>query len=429
MRVKDTYRPLGAMASEGLPPGLAAGIDAGLAVRAVDRPQTIALWRSRLALAQAPTPDATVIRPKARPAATPASRPNWSGLIAAAALGLVVLSTGSYFLVAPRLSPPVLAPHGMKGEEETQNKAAADAAAQQAQRKADDERAAAQQAAEEVRRKAAADAETKRLADEAHARAEADRQLAEQEATRKAAADAKQQADAQAAAASDKRFAEAAESALRLGQTERQRIQVALTSLGFETHGNDGLFGPRSREMIAAWQSAHGQPSTGFLNEQQHRLLIASAAHAIAKYDDEQKRRADEKKTEAEASLRTPQPATPGLPPQSGSNVATAAPANGGFDGIYSGGRSDKSGSQPISVQVRNGVGTGTWIVKRCNAQTDFVLRVYPDGNAILEVHGFNPQCQRIVATHPSHVVNNQVQFTWTTPDSRQDVALSRRVN
>ena len=46
---------------------------------------------------------------------------------------------------------------------------------------------------------------------------------------------------------------------------ERQRLQVALTSLGFDTRGNDGVFGPRSREMVAAWQKARNEPPTGFL--------------------------------------------------------------------------------------------------------------------------------------------------------------------
>ena len=45
----------------------------------------------------------------------------------------------------------------------------------------------------------------------------------------------------------------------------RQRIQVALTSLGFDTRGADGAFGPRSREMIAAWQRARKRPVTGYL--------------------------------------------------------------------------------------------------------------------------------------------------------------------
>ena len=42
--------------------------------------------------------------------------------------------------------------------------------------------------------------------------------------------------------------------------TDRQRLQLALTSLGFDTRGTDGFFGPRSREMIAAWQKARRSP-------------------------------------------------------------------------------------------------------------------------------------------------------------------------
>ena len=48
--------------------------------------------------------------------------------------------------------------------------------------------------------------------------------------------------------------------AASLLEADRQRLQVALTSLGFDTRGNDGVFGPRSREMIAAWQKARNQP-------------------------------------------------------------------------------------------------------------------------------------------------------------------------
>jgi hypothetical protein len=80
-----------------------------------------------------------------------------------------------------------------------------------------------------------------------------------------------------------------------------------------------------------------------------------------------------------------------------------------------------------LSIQVTNGVGTGTWFVKRCNARTDFTVRLYPAGNAILEVHGYNSQCERVISTHAARLPNNQVQFTWNTPESRQDLVLSRR--
>jgi ATPase subunit of ABC transporter with duplicated ATPase domains len=103
---------------------------------------------------------------------------------------------------------------------------------QQAKQKAEAE--AQQKAAAEAQRKAAAEAQQK-------AAAEA-QQKAAAEAKQKAEAEAKQQVEAEAAA---QKSAEAAETALRLAPADRQRIQVALTSLGFDTHGADGVFGPR----------------------------------------------------------------------------------------------------------------------------------------------------------------------------------------
>jgi serine/threonine protein kinase len=448
--LEDTYRPLGTMASTGLSSSLAAGIDAGLAVRAADRPQTIAAWRSGLALAAVPSADSTIIRPKPRLDATPgpppgpAARTKRIGFIAAAALGLVMLAAGGYFLLTPKPAPSVPALHDSNAEatdkqqhvaEAARNSATtdADAAAAQAQRKADEEKAA--QLAEEARRRA--DAETRRLADEALARAQADRQLAAQEAARnaeakqKADAEARQQLAAQGTAVGDKKSAEAAETALRLSLSDRQRIQVALTSLGFDTRGYDGVLGARSREMIAAWQNARSQPPTGFLSESQYQLLLGGAAQALARYDDEQKKLADEKrkKAEEEASLAATPPARPASPAQPGATAAGTSPATGTFDGIYSGRISYKSGSQPISIQVVNGVGAGTWMVRRCNARSDFTIRVYPDGNAILDVHGYNTQCERAVGSHAGRMNNNQVQFIWNTAEGQQDVAFSRRAN
>ncbi len=94
---------------------------------------------------------------------------------------------------------------------------------------------------------------------EAQQKAEAEaKKKADAEAKQKADAEAKQKADAEAAA---QKAAEAAETALKLSQPDRQRLQVALTSLGFDTQGADGVFGPRSRDMILAWQKARNQPT------------------------------------------------------------------------------------------------------------------------------------------------------------------------
>jgi serine/threonine protein kinase len=201
-----------------------------------------------------------------------------------------------------------------KAAAEAQQKAAAEAAAQkaaeakaaaEAQQKAATE-AAAQKAAEA---KAAAEAQQKAAAEAAAQKAAEAKAAAE--AQQKAAAEAQQKAAAEAAA---QKAAEAAEAALHLSPTDRQRIQVALTSLGFDTHGADGVFGPRSREMITDWQKARNQPTTGFLIAAQQQALLSEAAPALAKYDDDQKK-AEEARRKEEAAARARAAASPSPAP------------------------------------------------------------------------------------------------------------------
>jgi len=183
-----------------------------------------------------------------------------------------------------------------KAEADARQKADAEArqkAAAEAQQKADAE--ARQKAAAEARQKAEAEARQK-AEEEARQKAALEaQQKAEAEARQKAAAEAKQKADAEAAA---QKLAETTEAALKFTPADRQRIQVALTSLGFDTLGNDGIFGPRSREMISNWQRARNQPTTGYLTAAQQQALLGEAAPAVAKYDEEQK------KAEAAAKAR-----------------------------------------------------------------------------------------------------------------------------
>jgi serine/threonine protein kinase len=199
-----------------------------------------------------------------------------------------------------------------KAEADARQKAETDArqkAEAEAKRKADAE--AKQKADADAKQKADAEAKQKAEA-EAMQKAEAEaKKKADAEAKQKADAEAKQKADADAAA---QKAAETAETALKLSQVDRQRLQVALTSLGFDTHGFDGVFGPRSRDMITAWQKARNQPTTGFLTAAQQQTLLSEAAPALAKYDD------DLKKADAAAKARAatvpatgpaPTPATP----------------------------------------------------------------------------------------------------------------------
>ena len=463
----DAYEPVVTAAAPGFAPGLLAGIDAGLAVRATDRPQSIAGWRHILSLTAAPDdaltvaarsrpdPAATIVASVPRPVAAPPPAPRGvapvvsaatipaanpksrRALYAGTAVAALLLAGGGYFMLAPKppsqaaLTPQGVAVRDMKiedleralterraadaaaaekkrAEEAAQKTAMEEGAAKQtadteleraqqlrqkaeqelaklkaeiearrqeeqtaamraeaeaAQRKAEAEMAALRQAETDAQKKAAADADAKRLADEALARAQADRQQAE--------ADAKQKADAEAAAAAaaatDRKTAEAAELALRLTPSDRQRIQVALTALGFDTRGNDGALGPRSRDMIANWQKARDLPATGFLTGPQQQALLREAAPAIARFNDDQKKIEDDRKkadedakAKAAAAAAVPAPTSP--PAAASAPAAPIAPPAAPAGTVRWAGKvmcDFWPGPLPVSVTVTDGKGAG----------------------------------------------------------------------
>jgi serine/threonine protein kinase/peptidoglycan hydrolase-like protein with peptidoglycan-binding domain len=393
--LKENYVPLSTQRPAGFRPGLLRAIDAGLAVRAADRPQSIAAWRPLFADERAsdativdrrprrlpdvtapssPAPEASSVAPAPTVPRAPPSAPSrrrQAALVGGGAALIVFLAAG-YFWLSPQVGsdgarrPEVSAAAEAeaeakrKADAEARQKAAADAAARQqaeaearqkaeaeAKRKADAEAAARQQAeakakaeaearqraeaaakqmaaAEAARQQAEADAKAKAEAEarrkaeaearqkaeaEAKAKADADaRAKADAEARRKAQAEAKEKADAEAAAKQQaeaaarqqteaeakqkadaeakqkadavaaQKAAEVSEAALKLSVVERQRVQSALTALGFDTHGSDGTFGPRTRDMIGSWQKARNQPVTNYLSATQKDSLLNEAS-------------------------------------------------------------------------------------------------------------------------------------------------------
>jgi peptidoglycan hydrolase-like protein with peptidoglycan-binding domain len=310
-------------------------------------------------------------------------------LIGGAVFAVFVLAAGGYWAFSPRTTAVSLQHQDpmtgdrdqtteQKAETEAQRNAETEAQAQkaavEAQQRAEAEarqkaEAETQQRAAEARQKAEADARQKAAVEaqqkaaaaaqqktdaEAHQRAQAEaQQKAEADARQKAATEAQQKAAAEAEAtqraetearpkadadgasqAARQKAAEADETALRLTRADRQRIQVALTAIGFDTRGADGVFGPRSREMISAWQQARKLSATGFLTAAQQRALLGEAAPAVAKFDDEQRKAADEARARAAApppaALTAPAaPTAPATPP------AAAAPSRSRDDKAY----------------------------------------------------------------------------------------------
>ncbi len=542
----DEYEPLARLAPPGFAPGLIAGIDAGLAVRASDRPQSIAGWRTILSMTSAPDgtvtqlasrtidPAATIVSrtPTIQPARSMASAtpppaadvaippppparsrtPLYAGIAAAV---LLLAGSGGWFALSPSKPTPPSAPgqatalQDMKVEDlervlaerraadaaaaekkrleeearrkvevDATSKLAADAElvkaeaarkraeeelaklkaeiearrqddtqarraeAEAAQRKAEAEMAALRQAEDNARTKAATEAKAKQEADEALAKAQAERQKADEEAKRKATAEtkekseastkqiaeaeAKAKADAEAAAA-DTKAAETAETALRLALPDRQRVQVALTSLGFDTRGSDGAFGPRTRETIATWQKARSRPSTGFLDGAQHQALLREAAPALQKYDEELKKKKEEdekKKAEEEAKAKAaaatatppPAPSPAAASPAPAPSAAPAAAAPGGstaYDGRWSGSATfPNGGAQPLSVAVRNGEASSGWRSPRCGGDVTFTLNIQPGGAFTVVLTGYNQGCQRGTNTSNGTVQGNTIAFT-----------------
>lgn len=76
----------------------------------------------------------------------------------------------------------------------------------------------------------------------------------------------------------DRAKARITEAALALNPTARRAIQRNLAQLGYDTRGIDGLFGPRTRGSIAAWQNRNGADVTGYLDAGQIAQLADLAA-------------------------------------------------------------------------------------------------------------------------------------------------------
>ncbi len=420
----DDYEPLGGMSLPGFPRGLLVGIDSGLAVRASDRPQSIAGWRPLLGQIAGPEGDATVAL--ARPAGPTTGRPpgpvsqssaaapsvsppvpaparRGIGLWVAAAAGVVLALGGGYYALvdgkssAVKTATPV--PAAPVVDPAVEQARVARQAAEEAQRRKDQEELERLRAEAAAREKAAAEAAEKHKAEEL------ERKSAE-EAREKAAAEA---AVKRKAEEEEKKAAEAAEIALRLTALDRQHAKVALTALGFDTGGTSSTFTPRTREMIAAWQKSQGVTPTGFLTGPQNQALLREAMPAVAKFDDEQRKAA-----EAQAKAATP-PAPPvAAPPQTAavappqpqppaplpSAAPAAAASRSGPDGAWRGTLhctpSRNGGELNIPLLITLSGGSGTWVRPGSGPGTSGVqsISLHVNGSQVTVARAFIPNGQ-----------------------------------
>ena len=81
--------------------------------------------------------------------------------------------------------------------------------------------------------------------------------------------------------------AEVVEGPLALTRPQRVSVQKALSALGFNVGSADGLFGPRTRAAITAYQRAGNLLETGYLTQDQFDELVAKGEDAAKHQEDD----------------------------------------------------------------------------------------------------------------------------------------------
>jgi serine/threonine protein kinase len=308
--LEDDYKSLAHLALPGFAPGVLAGVDAGLAVAARDRPQTITGWRSILSMTAAPAEDSTVALGKAPtptakdrhvPIVTPPPAAKTAGgkrlglwaPVAAVAL-VALLGGGAYY-----------------GYSFWTNRQEQEHRQQEEQRRLAETTENALQLST-LNRQHVQVALTAQGFDSGGSDGNFGPRTREAMANWQKAHDypptgyvtgEQNQALLRSAAKDIERFdqeqrereraaAEMAENALKLSPPDREYVQVAL---GFDAGSIDGNFNPRTREAIANWQKAHNYPATGYLTREQNQALLRSAAKDIEKFDQGKERAAAER--------------------------------------------------------------------------------------------------------------------------------------
>ena len=324
--LEDNYKSLAQLDPAGFSPGVLAGVDVGLAVAARDRPQTIAGWRSVLAMEAPPAEDSTVALGKAPAGKSPAAKERHVAVVAPppAAKAPSGMRLGLWISVAV-VTLGVLGGGGYYGYDYWHQ---------------DQVQKQTQQRLAELRREAESAENALQLSplDRQHAQVALTAQGFDTSAsdgnfnqrTREAIANwqkardqlptgylsgEQNQALLQASAAAIAKFdqehqqqvrqaAETAENALQLTAIDRQRAQVALTAQGFNTGGRNGDFNQRTREALANWQKAHNHSPTGYLTGEQNQTLLRDSAAAITSFEQDRLRQEQAAAESAEKALQ-----------------------------------------------------------------------------------------------------------------------------
>lgn len=366
--LEDLCEPIAQLAGPGFSPGLLAGLDAGLAVRASERPQSIADWRAIFAVTD---PDATVVmrpRSSSRPP-QPRMRLQRRGLhVGGATLALLLAAGGAYLAMTARNSPPpTLALQDLKTE--------------------DLERLLAERRAAE-----AAAAEKRRLEGEAMRKAEADTA-------------AKRQADADL---------QRAQQQLEKAEQELVRLRAEIEA-GRQRAQSEADAVAKRAEAEAAQRKAEIEIAALKQAEQEARRKAAAEA--------ETKRKADEALIRAQAERRRAEADAARKAEEAMVHPAATVPmpmelsaTSGAFDGSYrgtldqNGMRPGDSGPRGVMLRVTGNSGSGTLSSTACGS-TPISVRVSPTGDISGDAVTFDAGCQRLPMSVKGKVGEGRLHF------------------
>jgi len=366
-------------------PRLLAGIDAGLALKAQDRPPTIAAWRPML-LDGPPTVAAPVLPPApppaddartrvARPAAAaqpsrPGSFRRWA--IAAAVLLLVAgVAGGGYVYVRDaqeRAEAERVAAEARQREFEAQRQA------EQARRQAEEQ---ARRQAEEQARREAEQAEAQRRAEE-----EAKRQAQlEQEATQRQQEEALRQAEAARQQQAEEARRRAAEAEARRQQDEEARRRAAE-----EARRNADADARRQQDEDARRRAA-----------EEARRKADADSQARRQQDEEARRRAaEEARRKADADARRQQ-------------EEAARRSQGGVDGTWTGVVECYPGGPKGAVNMQVAAGQGRATVQGMK----IALRI-SEGSVVSDLEWIGQEGREWMASMRGRPAGDSVAITGT---------------
>ena len=407
----DAYVPL-ADGTRPFPQNLLAGIDAGLAVRAADRPQSIAAWRALLSqpASAAPEAPATVVmraarrlpqRLRHRPRRAARSR----AAMAFAAVAVAGAAAGGWFVFSPRSTttpPPAPLRRGQRRRRHAARRIAArrnskrrDASKRQPSTRPQACAPKPRRGASRTRRPRCGARSRTRCAGRRRPRRRARRQAAEEASAGRPGRGAatgrgrgqeqgRRRSRAQKAEEADAKAAEAAEAALRLDAVRPPAPAGRAHRAGLR----DRRHGRRVRTALA-------RDDRGLAEEERprrHRLrlgarrsgsLLREAAPDLARYDEEQKKTADTQNQAAAAGAATGPAAKGGSGQCDGSYSSQWCRA--AFQGF-------PSSCWNVPMTIRNGAISGSWTSRGATEVQTFSGRIGPAGEVSITYNGIGTQ-------------------------------------